>query len=75
MGWGAPAPSAARRDDLDLLAKLNEEHRRNFPRETELEARIRNPSLEDLERGTGATQSGQPWRRLLTRSSADKVHE
>jgi Protein of unknown function (DUF1501) len=51
---GAPVPNLrppsrvspdARRDDLDLLAKLNEEHRKNFPRESELEARIGNFEL------------------------------
>ena len=35
----------ARQDDLDLLAKLNEKHRNNFPRESELEARIANYEL------------------------------
>jgi hypothetical protein len=40
-----PLPEGAQRDDLDFLARLNEEHRRRFPRETELEARIRNYEL------------------------------
>jgi hypothetical protein len=38
-------PEPARRRDLEFLARLNEEHRRNYPRETELEARIRNYEL------------------------------
>src|SRR5438477_324271 len=41
----APVPDDARRDQLGLLAKLNEEHRRQFPNESELEARIRNYEL------------------------------
>ena len=36
-----PTPKA----DLDLLARLNEEHRKQYPREDELEARIRNYEL------------------------------
>ncbi len=40
-----PVPDDARRDQLDLLAKLNEEHRRQFPNESDLEARIRNYEL------------------------------
>lgn len=51
---GAPVPNLrppagvspeARRDDLDLLAALNDRHRRSFPRESELEARIANYEL------------------------------
>src|SRR5271157_1992422 len=41
----APVTEDARRDDLDLLAKLNEEHRRSYPHDSELEARIRNYEL------------------------------
>jgi hypothetical protein len=41
----APVPSEAQRDDLAFLAKLNEEHRKDFPGETDLEARIRNYEL------------------------------
>jgi uncharacterized protein (DUF1501 family) len=36
---------AAPKDDLDLLARLNEEHRRQYPHESELETRIRNYEL------------------------------
>ena len=35
----------SQRDRLELLAKLNEEHRRAYPRELELESRIRNYEL------------------------------
>jgi len=38
-------PGQARRNDLELLARLNEEHRARYPQETELEARIRNYEL------------------------------
>jgi uncharacterized protein (DUF1501 family) len=41
----AGASPATRRDNLDLLAKLNEEHRRHYPHDSELEARIRNYEL------------------------------
>ncbi|MDR3636506.1 MAG: DUF1501 domain-containing protein [Isosphaeraceae bacterium] len=41
----APVAPAVRRDNLDLLAKLNEEHRRGYPHESELETRIRNYEL------------------------------
>ncbi len=40
-----PVNPAARRDDLDLLAKLNREHLKRYPRENELEARIENYEL------------------------------
>jgi hypothetical protein len=40
-----PLPKGTQRDNLDFLAKLNEEHRRRHPRETELEARIQNYEL------------------------------
>ncbi len=40
-----PEPAAARRRDLDLLAKLNDDHRRLYPDESDLEARIRNYEL------------------------------
>jgi hypothetical protein len=36
---------AARRHDLEFIAKLNEEHRQQYPRESDLEARIRNYEL------------------------------
>ena len=51
---GSPVPNletppgvsaAARRDDLRFLARLNERHRRRYPENTELEARIRNYEL------------------------------
>ncbi|MCE9560931.1 MAG: DUF1501 domain-containing protein [Planctomycetes bacterium] len=35
----------ARREDLDLLAALNDKHKQQFPKEAELEARIRNYEL------------------------------
>jgi len=41
----APVAEDVRRDDLDLLAKLNEEHRQSYPHDSELEARIRNYEL------------------------------
>lgn len=41
----AGVSTEARRDDLDLLASLNERHRKSFPRESELEARIANFEL------------------------------
>ena len=40
-----PVGESARQADLDFLAKLNEKHRRDYPDETELEARIRNYEL------------------------------
>jgi hypothetical protein len=40
-----PVPQAVQRDSLDFLAQLNREHRRQYPRETELEARIQNYEL------------------------------
>jgi hypothetical protein len=40
-----PQPEGAQRHNLDFLARLNEEYRRQFPRETELEARIQNFEL------------------------------
>ena len=41
----AGVSAEARRDDLDLLATLNERHRKPFPKELELDARIRNYEL------------------------------
>jgi len=38
-------PAGAQRADLELLEQLNEEHRRRFPREADLEARIRHYEL------------------------------
>jgi hypothetical protein len=38
-------PKGAREDDLGFLARLNEEHRRQYPQDSELEARIRNYEL------------------------------
>jgi hypothetical protein len=40
-----PTSAAAQRRNLDFLARLNEEHRTRYPRETDLEARIRNYEL------------------------------
>lgn len=40
-----PPPADVQRDNLDLLAKLNERHRRDYPFESDLEARIRNYEL------------------------------
>lgn len=40
-----PVPGSVQRDSLDFLAELNREHRRHYPRETELEARIQNYEL------------------------------
>ncbi|MBI1904406.1 MAG: DUF1501 domain-containing protein [Planctomycetia bacterium] len=41
----AAISESLQRDKLDLLARLNEEHRRHYPQESELEARIRNYEL------------------------------
>ncbi len=38
-------PEGAQRDDLEFLARMNERHRRDYPRESALEARIRNYEL------------------------------
>jgi hypothetical protein len=38
-------PDGVQRDNLEFLAKLNDEHRKKYPRESELEARIRNYEL------------------------------
>jgi len=54
---------AARRNDLDLLAKLNEEHRKQYPQESDLEARIRNYELAarmQLAAGQVLDVSGEP---------------
>jgi hypothetical protein len=40
-----PISARAQRQNLDYLAKLNEEHRSHYPQETELDARIRNYEL------------------------------
>ena len=40
-----PMPEGVQRDKLALLAKLNEEHRTNYPLDSDLEARIRNYEL------------------------------
>jgi len=40
-----PVAPAVQRANLDFLARLNEEHRRLYPHESELEARIRNYEL------------------------------
>ncbi len=40
-----PVPGDVRRAQLDLLAKLNTEHQRQYPHESDLEARIRNYEL------------------------------
>jgi hypothetical protein len=42
---GVPLPPGQQRDNLDLLAKLNELHKKEHPRETELDARIQNYEL------------------------------
>ena len=41
----SPTSPEARRHDLDFLARLNEAHRERYPRESELDARIRNYEL------------------------------
>src|SRR6516162_526820 len=62
-----PVPAEVQRDSLNFLAELNQEHFRKYPRETELEARIRNYELAarmqlkaaesiDLSRETPATR-------------------
>jgi hypothetical protein len=62
-----PVPEGVQRDSLDFLAQLNQEHRRQYPQETELEARIQNYELAarmqlkaadaiDLSRETAATR-------------------
>jgi hypothetical protein len=40
-----PVSAAARRDDLDLLADLNQRHRRGYADDSDLEARIQNYEL------------------------------
>ncbi len=40
-----PLPAGVQRANLDLLAKLNEEHRTRYPLESDLEVRIRNYEL------------------------------
>jgi hypothetical protein len=40
-----PQPDGVQSANLEFLAKLNEAHRRKYPRESELEARIRNYEL------------------------------
>jgi hypothetical protein len=40
-----PGPEGVQRDSLDFLAELNREHLRQYPGETELEARIENYEL------------------------------
>ena len=40
-----PVPAPVQRANLDFLAQLNEEHRRRFSHESDLEARIRNYEL------------------------------
>lgn len=40
-----PVPAGVQRANFDFLAQLNEEHRRRYPHESELEARIRNYEL------------------------------
>ncbi|MEO8126527.1 MAG: DUF1501 domain-containing protein [Bryobacteraceae bacterium] len=40
-----PMPNGVQSEKLSLLAKLNEEHRTNYPLDTDLEARIRNYEL------------------------------
>ncbi|HKB41627.1 MAG TPA: DUF1501 domain-containing protein [Gemmataceae bacterium] len=40
-----PVPAEVRRDSLDLLARLNDEHQKKHPHESELEARIQNYEL------------------------------
>jgi hypothetical protein len=58
-----PVPADVRRNDLELLAKLNEEHRRLYPGESDLEARIRNYELAarmQLAAGEVLDVSGEP---------------
>jgi len=40
-----PLPAVVQKENLDLLARLNEEHRRSYPLDGELETRIRNYEL------------------------------
>jgi len=62
-----PVPDTVQRDSLDFLAELNRDHQRQYPHETELEARIQNYELAarmqlkaavaiDLSRETAATR-------------------
>lgn len=64
----APLPEGAQRDDLEFLALMNVRHGEGYPRESALEARIRNYELAarmqlaagdvlDLSRETAATHS------------------
>ncbi|MCH7989884.1 MAG: DUF1501 domain-containing protein [Planctomycetes bacterium] len=63
-----PVPEDIKRDNLDLLAKLNRRHQKKFPQESSLEARIQNYELAarmqlaaaatlDLSRETKATRT------------------
>ena len=45
LNLALPIAEEARHDQLAFLEKLNEEHRRKYPSESELEARIRNYEL------------------------------
>jgi hypothetical protein len=40
-----PAPAGVQQNSLELIARLNERHRRDYPGETDLDARIRNYEL------------------------------
>lgn len=45
LSAATPTPRDVQQDNLDFLARLNERHRREYPRESELETRIRNFEL------------------------------
>ena len=45
LNRATPEPPGAQRNSLDLLAKLNAEHLRDYPGDSELEARIQNYEL------------------------------
>ncbi len=63
-----PLPDGAQRDDLEFLARMNARHREDYPRDSALEARIRNYELAarmqlaagdvlDISRETAATRT------------------
>ena len=42
---GKPMPDVVQKENFDLIGRLNEAHRRQYPAESELETRIRNYEL------------------------------
>ena len=61
-------PSEAQRNSLNLIARLNERHRRDYPDDTELDARIRNYELASRMQLAAASE-------LDLSSESSSVHE